>query len=94
MEPNPVKKSEGKPRRKGFPGLLDQISWFFLILIGTFMAIAPFPATPQPHLVEKIGMLAAGTLSRPIDIFDLFWHSLPLIMMALKAYYTFVRPPE
>jgi hypothetical protein len=29
-------------------------------------------------------MLAAGTLSRPIDIFDLFMHGAPLVVLVLK----------
>jgi hypothetical protein len=45
------------------------------------MAIAPPGA--QPHLVQKLMMLAEGTLTRPLDIFDLFWHSLfPLLLIA------------
>lgn len=29
-------------------------------------------------------MLFAGTLSRPIDIFDLFLHGVPLVLLVLK----------
>ena len=29
-------------------------------------------------------MLAAGTLIRPIDIFDLFLHGTPLVLLLLK----------
>lgn len=47
------------------------------------MALAPFQ--PEPHLVEKIRMLKAGTLVRPIDIFDLFFHSAPAIILILKV---------
>jgi len=46
------------------------------------MALAPF--VPEPHLWEKLKMLAAGTLVRPIDIFDLFLHGAPLVLLALK----------
>jgi hypothetical protein len=33
---------------------------------------------------EKLKMLAAGTLSRPIDIFDLLYHGAPWLLLALK----------
>ena len=42
-----------------------------------------FP-TP-PHIVEKLRMLKAGTLKRPIDIFDLFWHAWPFALLAYKV---------
>jgi hypothetical protein len=29
-------------------------------------------------------MLSEGTLSRPIDIFDVFWHLLPVALLAIK----------
>jgi hypothetical protein len=29
-------------------------------------------------------MLAAGTLSRPIDVFDLLYHGAPWVLLALK----------
>jgi len=47
------------------------------------MAIAPFGA--EPHLVEKLNMLMAGTLRRPLDIFDLLMHSAPFILFLIKA---------
>jgi len=61
---------------------LDHIPWLYLGAFAVLMALLPFK--PEPHLVEKLGMLADGTLSRPIDIFDLFWHSLPIWLMLLK----------
>jgi hypothetical protein len=30
-------------------------------------------------------MLAAGTLSRPIDIFDLVFHAAPVLLLVLKG---------
>ena len=55
-----------------------------LVPVAILMALAPFQ--PQPHLVEKFGMLVAGDLVKPIDIFDLFWHLLPTILLVLKIY--------
>lgn len=61
----------------------DQLSWP-LVLIGTLtLGMAPF--FPEPHFFEKIGMLVDGTLSRPIDIFDLFLHGFFPIIFVLKG---------
>lgn len=61
---------------------LDEISYVFLAAIAVLMALLPFE--PQPHLTEKLGMLMNGTLAKPIDIFDLFWHLLPTILIVVK----------
>ncbi len=58
------------------------LDYRFLIPLALFLGLAPF--FPQPHIVEKIKMLAGGTLNRPIDIFDLFWHSWPFALLAYK----------
>ncbi len=46
------------------------------------LGLAPF--TPEPHVWEKLKMVAAGTLSNPVDIFDLLMHGLPFILLLLK----------
>ena len=61
---------------------LDKIPLAVLAPIAVFLALAPF--SPEPHLWEKLKMLADGTLVRPIDIFDLFLHGTPLLLLALK----------
>lgn len=61
---------------------LDRIPYLMLIVWAVFMALAPFQ--PEPHLIEKVRMLSEGTLTKPIDIFDLFWHLLPDILLVLK----------
>lgn len=53
-----------------------------LIPLVLLLGLAPF--VPQPHLVEKIGMLLAGTLKKPIDIFDLFWHAWPFALLLYR----------
>jgi hypothetical protein len=63
---------------------LDNLGYLPLILIGIMLGMAPWPGGPQPHLVEKVTMLMNGTLSKPIDIFDLFLHSSPIILILLK----------
>lgn len=64
--------------------LLDKISYPVLIAIAVFMLLAPFK--PMPHVVEKLIMLKNGTLTRPIDIFDLFYHLIPIILLLLKLF--------
>jgi hypothetical protein len=62
--------------------LIDKIPLNLLVVIAIFMALAPFH--PEPHLVEKSRMLTNGDLSRPLDIFDLFWHSLFLVLLLIR----------
>ena len=61
---------------------LDKIPYALLLPLALFLALAPF--TPEPHLWEKLKMLFAGTLVRPIDIFDLLLHGTPLALLLLK----------
>ncbi|WP_198263832.1 hypothetical protein [sulfur-oxidizing endosymbiont of Gigantopelta aegis] len=63
--------------------LLDIFSFPVLIIISLFLGSAPIGA--QPHLLEKINMLMAGQLTAPIDIFDLFMHSTPIVLLILKT---------
>ena len=64
--------------------ILDKIPFPILIVAAVFMGLAPF--SPMPHILEKLIMLKNGTLTRPIDIFDLFFHLIPLILLLLKIY--------
>ncbi|MGD8643941.1 MAG: RND transporter [Chromatiales bacterium] len=61
---------------------LDRLPLPILIVAALTLGLAPF--TPEPHLWEKLKMLAGGTLGRPIDIFDLFLHAAPWVLLALK----------
>jgi hypothetical protein len=61
---------------------LDRIPYIMLAPLAIFLALAPF--TPEPHLWGKLKMLFTGTLSRPIDFFDLFLHGTPLVVLLLK----------
>jgi hypothetical protein len=61
---------------------LDDIPLPMLAIAALLLGLAPF--VPEPHLWQKIKMLYAGTLSRPLDIFDLFLHGTPLILLAIK----------
>ena len=61
---------------------LDRIPLWILVAVALTLGLAPF--VPEPHVWEKLKMLAAGTLSRPIDIFDLLYHGAPWVLLALK----------
>jgi len=62
--------------------LLLKIPTSTLVIAALFLGLAPF--FPEPHLWEKLKMLSDGTLSKPIDIFDLFMHGTPLLLLILK----------
>ncbi len=63
--------------------MINKIPYAVLIPLTVFMLLAPFK--PLPHLLEKLIMLKGGTLSRPIDIFDLFYHLAPLMILIVKV---------
>ena len=63
---------------------LDDLPYLILIGLAVLMALLPFE--PQPHLLEKLAMLSNGILSKPMDIFDLFWHLLPTILLLVKIF--------
>ena len=67
---------------------LDDISLFMFVFLALTLGLAPF--VPEPHLFEKTRMLFAGTLVRPMDIFDLFLHAAPFALLALKLARMFV----
>jgi hypothetical protein len=58
-------------------------SYSFLIPAALLLGLAPF--TPEPHLFEKVRMLFSGTLSKPIDIFDLLLHGALPALLVVKA---------
>jgi hypothetical protein len=62
--------------------ILDKIPYSVLIVFTIMMLAAPI--RPMPHVVEKIIMLTNGTLTRPVDVFDLFFHLFPLILLIMK----------
>jgi len=62
--------------------LLDRIPLTVAVLLALTLGLAPF--VPEPHLWEKLRMLAAGDLSRPLDIFDLALHAAPWLLLAAK----------
>jgi hypothetical protein len=71
---------------------LDKIPLYMLLIAALTLGLAPF--VPQPHLLEKLQMLADGTLSRPIDIFDLLLHGTPFVLLLLKLLRMYTRRTE
>jgi len=64
------------------PRFFARIPWIFLLPVAVVLGLAPF--RPEPHLVEKLRMLVNGQLTAPIDVFDLFMHGVPLLLIAGK----------
>ena len=61
---------------------LDQIPLPYLLLAALTLGLAPF--VPEPHLWEKLKMLFAGTLVKPVDIFDMVMHGAPWVLLLAK----------
>lgn len=68
---------------------LEKIPFKLLLIICLTLGLAPF--MPEPHVWEKLKMLAEGTLARPIDIFDLIMHGAPWVLLLLKIGFGQVR---
>ena len=62
---------------------LDQIPYAPLLVLALILGLAPF--SPMPHIVEKLTMLREGQLHRPLDVFDLFFHGAPLLLLIVKV---------
>ena len=62
---------------------LDKIPFVTLIMISLLLGLAPF--VPEPHVWEKLKMLFDGSLSKPVDIFDLCMHGTPWVLLGLKS---------
>jgi len=56
----------------------------YIFLIGAAILMALMPFQPEPHLVQKFDMLMAGNLTKPLDMFDVLWHLLPVILLVTK----------
>jgi len=63
---------------------LDKLPIIWLALLAGWLAVAPL--YPEPHLVEKLRMLGQGTLVRPLDVFDLLMHAVPLLLLVAKLW--------
>lgn len=61
---------------------LDKIPMQTLVIMTIFLGLAPF--VPEPHLWQKLKMLAAGDLVKPLDMFDLLFHGAPALLLLAK----------
>jgi len=61
---------------------IDGLPLPLLLVVALLLGLAPF--RPEPHLWEKLKMLASGTLVRPIDVFDLLLHATPVALLLVK----------
>jgi len=62
--------------------LVDQVTLPMALLAAATLGLAPF--FPQPHIWEKLKMIKAGTLKRPLDIFDFVLHAAPFVLLVVK----------
>ena len=72
--------------------LIDRLPLGTAVIIAATLGLAPF--VPEPHIWEKLKMLAAGTLSKPIDIFDLAFHGIAWVLLFAKLARMATRRPE
>jgi len=72
--------------------LFDRIPLTILIVLSLTLGLAPF--TPEPHLWEKLKMLALGELTELLDIFDLLLHGAPWLLLAMKLFLQLTSKPE
>jgi len=57
----------------------------YRVLLPLALLLGPAPYFHEPHLLEKLRMLMNGTLAKPLDIFDLFLHATPLILLGFRV---------
>ena len=62
--------------------LIDRLPMVWVAVLAIWLAAAPM--VPEPHLLEKWRMLLQGTLTRPLDVFDFFLHTVPLLVLLIK----------
>jgi hypothetical protein len=70
---------------------IERLPWWVAILAVLTLGLAPH--VPEPHVWEKLRLLASGTLTRPVDIFDLAMHGVPWLLAAAKLGFELRRKP-
>jgi hypothetical protein len=63
---------------------IDRISWPVALALAVLIGLAPF--IPEPHIVQKLKMLAAGDPGGAADIFDLVFHAAPWALLVAKGF--------
>jgi hypothetical protein len=64
---------------------IDSLPFSTLIIMAIMLAIVPYPMGAMPHSLEKIQMLFAGQLTKPLDIFDLIMHTGLIVVLCIKS---------
>ncbi|MCP4768749.1 MAG: RND transporter [Gammaproteobacteria bacterium] len=72
--------------------LFNRIPLSLLIVLCLTLGLAPF--APEPHLWEKLKLLASGELNKPIDIFDLLLHGSPWALLIVKLVLPLTSKPK
>ncbi len=70
--------------------LLLNLPWSIILVLCATLGLAPF--VPEPHIWEKLKMLVAGELIKPVDIFDFLFHGVPWLLLILKLALAQKRP--
>jgi hypothetical protein len=73
---------------------IDNFSFSTLIMMAILLAIVPYPMQEMPHSLEKIQMLFSGTLTKPLDIFDLIMHTGLIFVLFIKSYRLIIHNPN
>jgi len=63
-------------------GFIDRTPLYIFVLLAGTLGLAPM--VPEPHIWEKLKMLFAGTLVRPVDLFDFVFHGWVWVLLAVK----------
>ena len=61
---------------------IESIPIWVLVVLCLTLGMAPF--STEPHISEKLKILSAGNLTRPVDIFDLVLHGFPFVLLLLR----------
>lgn len=70
--------------------IFKRIPYWPLIILAFTLGIAPL--IPEPHIWQKVKLLASNSLVSPVDMFDLLLHSTPWILLGLKI--SLARPDD
>ena len=68
-------------RRQNVLNWIDRQPLLIFVVAALTLGLAPF--VPEPHLWEKLKLLMTGSLSRPLDIFDLILHGAPWVLLSI-----------
>jgi hypothetical protein len=63
----------------------------YRLLVPVALILGGAPFRPEPHLIAKLRLLSAGSLTRPLDIFDLALHGSPLVLLGARLAFDVVE---